>query len=94
MTSCTWCGNESFLVMRYNRKQNKCYPQNCQTVRKNAVITAAHCNEKRSQYQIWFNNMLLWASKFTTAKIECTFDVWQVNTFGGNAYFAGYDTHD
>ena len=33
--------------------------------------------------------MLLWASKFTMAKIECFYTKRQVNTFGGNIIFAG-----
>ena len=38
--------------------------------------------------------MLLWASKFATAKIECSFEMGMhvKNTFGGNTYFAGDGT--
>ena len=35
---------------------------------------------------------LLWAIKFATAKIECIARNGQVNTFGGNIYFAGDGT--
>ena len=35
--------------------------------------------------------MLLWASKFATAKIECSFEMGN-NTFGSNIYFAGDGT--
>ena len=35
--------------------------------------------------------MLVWASKFITAKIECSFEMGK-NSFGGNIYFAGDDT--
>ena len=31
--------------------------------------------------------MLLWASKFATAKIECSFEIAR-KTFGGTIYFA------
>ena len=33
--------------------------------------------------------MLLWASKFATAKIVCSFEMGKINPFGGNIYFAG-----
>ena len=36
--------------------------------------------------------MLLWASKFATAKIECIASKWEVNIFRGSIYFAGDDT--
>ena len=32
--------------------------------------------------------MLLWASKSGTAKIECSFEMGKVKTFGGTIYFA------
>ena len=31
-------------------------------------------------------------NKFATAKIECSFENGQVDTFGGNVYFAGEGT--
>ena len=36
--------------------------------------------------------MLLWASKFATAKIECAFEMDKLNIFGGNIYSAGDGT--
>ena len=36
-------------------------------------LTAALCNEIWPQLQIWL--LLLWASKFATAKIECSFEM-------------------
>ena len=36
--------------------------------------------------------MLLWASKFATAKIECSFEMGKIDTFGGTIYFAGDGT--
>ena len=35
---------------------------------------------------------MIWASKFSTAKIECCFENGQVNTFGGTIYFAADGT--
>ena len=35
--------------------------------------------------------MLLWASKFDTAKIICIIEMGEYNTFWGNIYFAGDD---
>ena len=32
--------------------------------------------------------LLLWASKFATAKIECSFEMEQVKSIGGTIYFA------
>ena len=38
--------------------------------------------------------MFLWASRFVTAKIECSLEMGKyVNTFGGNIYFAGDGTY-
>ena len=37
--------------------------------------------------------MILWASKFAAAKIECSLDMREVNTFGGTIYFASDGTH-
>ena len=33
--------------------------------------------------------MLLWPSKFATAKIQCSFEIGKETAFGGNIYFAG-----
>ena len=36
--------------------------------------------------------MLLWASKFATAKIECSFEMGKLAPLRGNIYFAGDGT--
>ena len=36
--------------------------------------------------------MLLWASKFATAKIECSFEMGKYTPLGGIIYFAGDGT--
>ena len=33
--------------------------------------------------------MLSWASKFATAKIECSFEMGKLTPLSGNTYFAG-----
>ena len=74
--------NNSFVttLLMYQRQQNKCYLKG---VRKTS--TAELCNE------IWL--VLLWASKFATAKSRVAWKwaskhLWE----GGNIYFAGNDT--
>ena len=66
----------------YHRHQNKWYPQD------------VGLSEKLQHFAMKFDcsnkfDLLLWANKFATAKIECSFEMGKQTPLGGSIYFAG-----